>query len=93
MKHIKRTLLRVFFAVEIIVFAGMYLFGAQGLRVIRKLHHDTAQLDQEINHLRTDVATLEHNVVAWQSDHFYQEKIARERLHMARKNDVVYYLD
>jgi cell division protein FtsB len=92
MKSAKRTFLRVFFGVEVIIFSFMYLFGAQGMRVLYQLRRESVALGQEVENLSGQVSTLEKKLVAWESDSFYKEKIARERLHMANKNDVIFYL-
>ncbi len=93
MKLVKRTFLRVFFGIEIVIFTFMYLFGTQGIRVLRQLQRENKTLDSEIQQLHDHVNNLEEQAVAWKSDAFYKEKVARERLHMARKNDVIFYTD
>ena len=37
--------------------------------------------------LKNEIAQLEKEMYAWQTDDFYKEKIAREQLQMARKGD------
>ena len=89
----KRTFLRVFFGIEIVIFCCMYLFGAQGIRVLRQLSRENKNLDHEIQQLHDHVGVLEKKIASWESDSFYKEKIARERLHMAHKQDVIFYTD
>lgn len=92
MKTVKRTLLRLFFGLEVCVFVGVYLFGPSGLQTIVRLKHENRQLDQEIEQLQARVAVAEQKLAVWQSDDFYKEKIAREQLQMARKGDEIFYL-
>jgi len=92
MKRVKRTLLRLFFGLEVCVFVGVYLFGPSGLQSIVRLERENKQLDQEIEQLQARVAVAEQKLTVWQSDDFYKEKIAREQLQMARKGDEVFYL-
>lgn len=89
----KRTFLRIFFGIEIFIFSFMYLFGAQGMRVLRQLQRENRNLDHEIQQLYVHVDVLEKKIVAWENDSFFKEKIARERLHMAHKQDVIFYTD
>lgn len=93
MKLVKRTFLRAFFVIEVVIFIFMYLFGAQGIRVLRQLQRENGALGNEIRQLNEQVEALELKTAAWQADSFYKEKIARERLHMARKNDLVFYVE
>jgi cell division protein FtsB len=89
---IKRALFRTFFALEAVIFMGTYLFGAQGIRVMRQLTAADHKLDQDIAAISHEIDQLNNEIVAWQSDDFYKEKVARERLHMARKNETIYYI-
>ncbi len=92
MKQVKRALFRTFFALEAVIFMGTYLFGAQGIRVMRQLTAADLKLDQEIAAMSSEINQLQNDLVAWQADDFYKEKLARERLHMARKNEIIYYV-
>jgi len=92
MKTVKQTALRIFFAIEIIVFAWVYVFGPQGMQVLRDVQKENVTLEATITTLRSEMHQLEDQVVAWKTYPFYKEKIAREQLQMARKGDQVYYL-
>ena len=93
MKTFKRTMLRVFFAIEVCVFVGVYLFGPGGLQTMVRLENENKELDGQINELRTEVQSWEHKIALWQSDDFYKEKIAREQLQMARSGDQIFYME
>lgn len=86
----KRFLLRFFFSFEVIVFALLYLFGAQGLQSLVRLNKENGRLSREVGLLQKEIEELETTVIAWQTDSFYKEKFARESLHMARKGEQVY---
>jgi cell division protein FtsB len=90
MKTIKKALLRIFFAFEIVVFSFVYLFGAQGLSTMRQLKQEDTQLQTTLVQLEQEVQTLTIHVAALKTNPFYLEKIARENLHMARKDEVIY---
>lgn len=91
MKELKRRLLRMFFGVELLFFAGVYTYGPHGLNVWHTLQQENGQITNQINALKADVALLEHDIVAYNKHPFYKEKIAREQLQMARKGDTIYY--
>ncbi len=93
MKLAKRTFLRIFFGIELTIFVFMYLFGSQGMRVLWQLQRENKNLDHELKQLHSNVDVLMAKSVAWQSDPFLKEKIARERLHMSRKNDIIFYVE
>lgn len=92
MKTFKRTMLRVFFAVEVCVFVGVYLFGPSGLQTMVRLERENSHLDDEICQIQADLDGWKDKIAVWQSDDFYKEKIAREQLQMARSGDEVFYL-
>jgi len=86
----RRSFFRLFFGAEVIVFVVIYFFGANGLGGIALLRKKNKLSAVAIQELYNDVRELEGTVYAWQNNSFYKEKIARERLHMARKGDTVY---
>ena len=91
MLSIKQTLFRVFFGIELIVFVFMYLCGAHGIQARRQLHIENLNLSDRIASSKTEVAQLEGEIRSWESDSFYKEKLARERLGLAREGDIIYY--
>jgi len=93
LKIYKRTILRLFFAIEIVIFVGVYLFGGNGLQYLTRLKSENSTLYFEILSLKKDISNLEKQIEDWQSNDFYKEKYARERLQMAKKGEVIYFLD
>jgi cell division protein FtsB len=87
---LKQTFLRVFFAFEIIFFSFVYLFGAQGITALRQLQREDSNLNIVLKQLQTEVKNQEIEIATLQSDPYYLEKIAREHLHMARKNELIF---
>lgn len=92
MMPIKRMLLRFFLVFEVFLFGYIYLFGKNGLQELQVLRSEAMQLDQEVQQLAKEIEGLEAKIVAWEENDFYKEKIAREQLQMARKNDEIYYI-
>lgn len=84
--------MRVFFGVEIILFAYLYLFGPHGMRALMNIEQEKNQLNCEVTDLQTQVHSLEATIAQWDVHPFYKEKIAREQLQMAGKNEEIYYV-
>jgi cell division protein FtsB len=93
MKRFKQFLLRAFLMSEVIVFTYMYIFGAQGLRSMWAIKAECNELEERIALLHQDVAVVESNILAWQHDPFYKEKMAREKLGMARSDERVFIVN
>ncbi len=90
MKTFKKTALRVFFALEVSVFAGVYLFGPNGLQTMVLLEQENNEQDHEIARLSSEIGICEQKLALCKTDDFYKEKIAREQLQMAREGDEVF---
>jgi len=90
MMPIKRVVLRLFLLLEVVVFGHIYLFGNNGLHSLTKLRQGIKLIEQETHQLAREVESLEIEIEEWESNDFYKEKIAREQLQMARKNDEIY---
>ena len=88
----KKLFLRAFFVVEVFLFVLFYLFGAHGLRALRSHEEKNKQIQHEIQQLTSEIKQMREELAAWQSDSFYKEKYARERLQMARKNEEIYLM-
>ena len=89
----KRYIFRVLFVAEIIGFLCMHMFGPQGIQVFQKLADENAVIERSIQRVRLEIAQLNKQITACKSDSFYKERIAREQLQMARKDDLIYYFD
>lgn len=77
---------------EVMVVLGIFIFGSHGIHTYRALKKDNAILQTDIVFLKQELATLREEEVLWQSyAEFYYEQLAREKLHMAYKDDIVYY--
>ena len=92
MKRLKKLFMKVLLLTEMAAFAHMYFFGANGIAVLQSQKNVVVDLKNNIHHLDAEVAQLEKEIYAWQTDDFYKEKIAREQLQMARKGDELFYI-
>lgn len=83
---------RIFLLCEILVFLGIYFFGVDGIAKLCNLRDENIKLEHEIVELQRDVANLDHEIAGWNSDPFYKEKVAREQLQMARKDEEILFV-
>jgi cell division protein FtsB len=88
----RRSMVRMFIYTEFALLGMWYLFGPQGIPAITKLQDECLQEEQLLVSLKTEVAELEGEIVRWESDPFFKEKIAREQLQLVRSGDEVYYV-
>lgn len=91
--HIAKCIVsRVFLTVEIMIFVSVYFFGSNGMAVLSELERENAQLEADIDKLRSEIQGLELDIVQWNEDPYYKEKIAREQLQMARADDQIIFV-
>jgi len=71
---------------------GVYvvLGGTRGIVGIYRLHRDVVGLERELSAARAAVDSLEAEIVKLRADTAYIEKVAREKLGMARRDERVY---
>ena len=74
-KMIKRRAMRFFFAAEVLVFIGFYLFGSQGIQQLMKMQSEQRELDKHIETLEHEIALLNGKIEQWDTTAFYKEKI------------------
>ena len=93
MKIGKQHVARIFLCGEIIIFTGFYLFGTNGLAALRSLKKDICVFEQQVTNLKNDVIHLQSTIALQKKHPFFQEKIAREQLQMARADEEIYLIN
>ncbi len=93
MKLGKQHVGRIFLCVEIIVFAGFYFLGTNGINALMNLKKDITMLDQQMVRLKSDITHLQSTIALQKKHPFFQEKIAREQLQMARADEEIYLIN
>lgn len=88
----KRLILRTLFATELVLFIWVYFSGTHGFRCLIDIRDDCNRLKNKISCKRQEVNTLKQQILSWNAHSFYKEKMAREQLQMARKDELIYYL-
>ncbi len=79
--------------IEIIFFACAYLISNNGLRALLLLKKDNERLCKDITTIKHDLHALEKELLQRHHYPYYNEKIAREKLHMAREDEFIYFLN
>lgn len=90
--EIKRLVIRLALVAEVCVFAYFYVCGTGGVTTMYSLDNETSIIDGANRVLLQEVSAIEQEIIAWNEDDFYKEKIAREQLQMAYDGDDIYYL-
>jgi len=90
MKLAKQHVARIFLGAEIIIFAGLYVFGTNGITALMLMKKDIHILDTHVVQLKNDVLHLQSTIALQKKHPFFQEKIAREQLQMARADEEIY---
>lgn len=88
----RSTIARTFVCLELIIWSAFYYYGDQGVRQIQQMKVINAHVQTQVVALQSDIASCQHELQQWNTFAFYKEKIARERLQMARSSDMVFYL-
>lgn len=92
MRRMKKRILRLLFALEVIVVIAVYIFSDYGVQGILQLKQENSALEKEVSFLQSEVGELQEQIVQLDSS-FSKEKIAREQLQMARQGDEIFYLE
>lgn len=76
---------------ELAVFGWIFFGGPYNIRTVTAAEHQNNIFKNRNVALVNELDVLKEEVAYWNSD-FAKEKYAREQLHMARKNDIIYEL-
>lgn len=74
----------------IAIFAALSLFGDQGFIAVYKAHTETQVLSDRIAESKRAIDSLQLEIERLKNDTVYIEKIAREKLGMARRNEKIF---
>ena len=64
----KRTILRLFLGLEIIVFGWFYYHGVRGMQSVQQLRKENDLIVMQIEDIQREVQELDHQIVAWNDD-------------------------
>ena len=74
--------------------AGIALYvllgGTRGVMGLYRLHRDVSSLQRQLHSARSTVDSLEVEILRLRSDTAYIERVARQKLGMARRDEQIY---
>jgi len=82
---------RVVFGVWVLIFLIYFFVGAQGVLYGWRVMAENDLLQQQIVSLEKQHEQLTCDIALWHHEPFVKEAMARERLQLARPDDMVYY--
>lgn len=91
-KYVKPILFRLLFGAELIVFGYVCVYGSHGLYKLSHIKHENSYIIKNITRVQNNIERLNQTIGMWHNHSFYKEQIAREQLHMAHSDDIIYYL-
>lgn len=87
----KRRLIVIGAVLVIIAGLGKFIVGEMGVVKYYRMSAHARTLRSEIDHLRSDNTRLSREVAALKSDPAFIERLARDKIGLARPGEVVYY--
>lgn len=92
MRFARKNFGRFVFAIELVLFTGYYLMGANGIVTIVSMKKEITAAKKEVACLKDEVHHLQNHIALQKKHPFFKEKIAREQLQMAHENEEIYVL-
>lgn len=77
-------------SLEAVAFIANYNFGSSGLQALQQLKASKKLLQDEIATLQNENSFLQEQIDEWSAGLFLQEKFAREKLQMQKKDEKIY---
>ncbi len=78
-------------SIEGVVFIVNYHFGSSGVQTLHRLKDAKKILQSDIAQLQVENNLLQEQIDEWSSGLFFQEKYAREKLHMQKAEEKIYF--
>ena len=89
MRFAKKNIGRCAFIIELILFTGYYLIGANGMLTLISMNKEITAAQREISLLKDEVQHLQQHIALQKKHPFFKEKIAREQLQMAHADEEI----
>lgn len=86
----KQLCIRILFFIEIVLFVYGYGWGRHGIISLYAYKRANENLLKQLVEEQNVMQSMINQIVAWNSDPFYKEQYARELLHMARADEIIY---
>lgn len=90
--NVMQRIIRLLCIGEIFLVIGIFIFGSQGIHAYLTLQRENDSLKHDIITLENELGNLQEEQDLWHTHAaFYCEQQAREKLHMARNDEIIYY--
>ncbi len=89
----KKDIMRYILCVEMVAFGWFYYCGPRGIAAVVELRAENEKLESDMLQLSLDIKSLDMRIKEWKEESFFKEKIAREKLQMARAHEEIYFYD
>lgn len=81
----------LFLVCEVTIFGVVYYFGGQGVLYLQQLKKQRISLVSHVTVLQSEIDDLKDTITQWEDGSFLQEKYAREKLHLQKENELIYF--
>lgn len=89
----RRVMCLIFLIIQSIVLVYLVIRGPQGYVSLLKVRHENSVLEHERKKYAQEIQNLELLVKEWKTSLFLHEKYAREKLHMGKKDEKVFFYE
>ena len=87
----RRMMCLIFLIIQSIFLVYIVIRGTEGYASLLKVRHTNKVLEQECKKYVQEIQNLELQVKEWKTSLFLHEKYAREKLHMGKKDETVFF--
>ncbi len=89
----RRSLLLIGILIESIVLMWVVITGEQGVQSLQKKHADNRFIEIALVQKKEEIQELQRQVTEWKTSLFLHEQYAREKLHMGKKDEIIFFYD
>ena len=74
-------------------FGTWYLVSDGGIRSALALKSECRDVEEKVTAACSDIECVQKDLIIWQSEPFFVERYAREKLAMSRPDDLILFID
>lgn len=89
----RRCLLSLTLLLQVVFLAFLLLTGKRGYVYLQKVIEENKKIEEDIKQQECEIIVLHQEVDKWKSSAFLYEKYAREKLHMGKKDETVFFYE
>lgn len=91
MHYITKRLLVIIGLLELVIAAGDFCCGSSGVTTWMKLQAENRAIEQQIMQQQAENENMRNELHEVTTDIYHIERLARERLHMAGKDEMIFF--